>query len=68
MKHPVIQQLRMERRARDMSQMMLGEITGYNRCLLSQYETGVCSPTLNTLQDWANALGYELVLKKRGEG
>ena len=65
MKHPIIAQLRMERRGQQITQLMLSEITGYHRNQFNQYETGRHSPKLETLEDWADALGFELKLVKK---
>lgn len=67
MKHPIITQLRMERRTREISQDSMAAMTGYHRVQIVQYENGYNSPKLETVSNWAEALGYELVLKKRGE-
>jgi predicted transcriptional regulator len=67
MKHPIIQQLRMERRAREISQLAIATEIGVGQHSLARHENGHHLPRLDTVSEWAAALGYELVLKKRGE-
>lgn len=65
MKHPIIQQLRMERRTREWSQDAVAEQLGKGGHEVSRYESGKHSPLLHTVAQWADVLGYELVLVKK---
>ena len=65
--HPIVAQLRSVRRSRDILQRDLEARTGYQRERLSQWEQGHRVPNLTHLTDWANALGYDVVLQPRQE-
>lgn len=64
---PVIHQLRSERMGRGLSQREVGELIGNTSYgSIYNWECGVNSPTLQNLRIWAEALGYEVVLQRRG--
>ena len=59
----IIKQLRKIRREREIGQQDLSMTAGLCQNHISQLETGRRKPTLPTLNQWANALGYEVVLR-----
>jgi predicted transcriptional regulator len=59
----IIKQLRKIRRDREIAQQALAETAGLAQNHISYMESGRVKPTLNTLNQWANALGYELALR-----
>jgi transcriptional regulator with XRE-family HTH domain len=61
--HPIVQELRAVRRAWKKPLEEIAELSGYHRGQLSGYENGAHVPNLRTLGNWAQALGYELVLR-----
>lgn len=63
--HPVVAALRQIRRSRDILQRELAETTGYRRETFSQWEKGHRVPSLDQVQDWADALGYSIGLEER---
>lgn len=65
MTHKLIQQLRNERSAQKISQGDLAGMAGTFQNHLCRLEKGIHSPTLDVLDTWANALGYELALVKK---
>jgi transcriptional regulator with XRE-family HTH domain len=60
--HPIVKELRRIRIDNKRSQMSLAGDLDIGQNVLSFREMGRVSPTLNTLSDWANALGYEIAL------
>lgn len=62
-KHPIIDQLIEERRKKGLSQEKLAEKVGYCRSPFSRYELGANAPNLRFLSNWAESLGYDVVLK-----
>lgn len=60
---PIVQQLRDFRRTRRITQSELAARMGTTQPAISEYEQGVVSPTLRTLQNWAAALGVTLTAK-----
>jgi transcriptional regulator with XRE-family HTH domain len=65
MTHPIIEDLRRERVAGGLSQDGLASSFGTAQNLLSRYEMGKTSPTLESLSRWAQALNYEIRLVKK---
>lgn len=63
------QALREIRMKRGLTQGQLAEILGTKKQVVSRYETGVTSPTLSTMQAWAEKLGVptERLLKTEEE-
>jgi transcriptional regulator with XRE-family HTH domain len=59
----IIKQLRKIRRDREIGQQDLAADAGLYQNHISQLECGRRSPTLVTLNQWANALGYEVTLR-----
>jgi predicted transcriptional regulator len=54
---------------RSLSGLSLGELsrrTGYGKRGISGWERQVNVPSLQCAMDWANALGYEIVMVKTG--
>jgi len=62
--HPIIEELAAERRAQDLSQRAVGRAAGArSSATVNAWERGLASPTLDHLTDWANALGFDVVLE-----
>lgn len=57
------------RKAKGLSQAQLSKLSGVSRIAIARYETGKCSPTLQTLEKLSVALGVpigELVDEQAG--
>lgn len=65
MRHKIVQQLRRERRAAEMTQDSLSLTLGKSLHHICDLESGKHSPRLELIDAWANALGYELALVKK---
>jgi transcriptional regulator with XRE-family HTH domain len=63
--HPIVKELRRIRLDNKMSQCALASDLDIGQNVLSFREMGRVSPQLNTLSEWAEALGYELTLKPK---
>lgn len=61
----IIQELFEARKCNGMLQSELGKIAGYNQTTFSRAETGQRAPNLRLMCDWAEALGYELVVRPK---
>lgn len=64
---PLVAELAAARTTRRWSQDGLSDAIGVAKNSLSRWETGTNTPGLVMLRAWAGALGYDLVLVKRGE-
>lgn len=64
---PLVAELAAARTTRRWSQDCLSDAIGVAKNSLSRWETGTNTPGLVMLRAWAGALGYDLVLVKRGE-
>jgi len=62
---PLVLQLVARRKTRGWSQERLAKRVGVRHQQLSCWETGVKTPRLANLTDWAQALGLDLVLTPR---
>lgn len=62
---PLVEQLRMDRHARGISQQWLAIEMGTAQSAISEAESGETSPTLSTLRRWVDALGYDIALTRR---
>lgn len=63
----IILMLRSERRIRGLSQRKLAKMIGCDPSVLTKWEFGVTSPTLDRLNSWASALGFDLEIIPRVE-
>ncbi len=61
-KQTIIEQLRQERKAANISQAKLAELAGMTQQQISMYENGVKSPSIDTVQRIAEVLGLQLTL------
>lgn len=52
------------RAAMDISGRKLSTRLGYNECAVKDWESGVSTPNLRSLIDWADGLGMELVVMR----
>lgn len=66
-KHPIIEQLRRERRLREWSQDVVAAELDKGQNSVSRYESGRHIPLLTTLDKWASVLGYEVVLQPKSD-
>lgn len=64
MKHPIVTQLANERRTSGMSVLELADLAGYGESLFTKLECGQRSPSFAALNAWAEALGYEVSLRR----
>lgn len=64
---PLVAELIAARTTRRWSQDSLSDAIGVAKNSLSRWETGSNTPGLAMLRAWAGALGYDLVLVKRGK-
>jgi transcriptional regulator with XRE-family HTH domain len=63
--HPLIDILQDARRAQGVSTMKLAEKSGIGRPAIARYECGEAFPNVHKLTQWAEALGYEIILRKK---
>ncbi len=63
--HPFIDILQDARRASGISQVQLSERCGIERHSLRNYELGEKFPNIHKLFRWAEALGYEIIIRKK---
>ena len=69
MTDPIATELRNERLRRGWSQTYLSQLLGRQTCqTVYRWEQGIHDPCLSNLSDWADALGYDLVLVRRPDG
>jgi transcriptional regulator with XRE-family HTH domain len=61
----IVDQLRELRVANKRSQEDISYVTGYHRSQIMRYEALTHTPRLDAVCNWAEALGYELVLVKK---
>ena len=58
----IAEKLRAIRKEKKLSRRELAERIGYNEYTLKSWESGRNIPALQAATDWANALGFDLVL------
>jgi transcriptional regulator with XRE-family HTH domain len=63
--YQVIRSLRDIRRKQKITQKQLAEATGYGRRTLISWEAFTRTPSLRALEDWCEALGVQLSVKRR---
>ena len=63
MKHRIIKELEMERKSQHLSMRKLAEISGVMFANINNIEKGFTSPTLQTAEKIANALGKKITLE-----
>lgn len=63
----IVLRLRMIRRMQDVTHRELAARSGYHAVSFSRWENGRAVPNLEHVIDWADALGYELTIKAKGE-
>lgn len=59
--------VKMLRQKHDMTQIELTEKSGITQAMASQYELGKAEPRVYTFEKMLNALGYELVVRRKKE-
>jgi transcriptional regulator with XRE-family HTH domain len=64
-KHKIVGELRQRRIEQRISQEAVGAALGLNRNAILKYEMGWMSPKIKMLCDWADFIGYEIVLQKK---
>lgn len=62
--HPVVLELMKTRRRGRISQKNLAEKLGYSEDVIGNAERGVSPPRISVVSDWAEFLGYRIVLEK----
>jgi transcriptional regulator with XRE-family HTH domain len=65
--HSILSDLRRIRQASRISQDAIGAAIGVTANNFSRYELGVYHPRIDRIASWAEALGYELVLRPKTE-
>lgn len=65
---PVILALTTARLAQNVTQSAIERKAGLSNRYISRLERGAKSPSLDSLERWADALGYEITLTHRGRG
>jgi hypothetical protein len=63
--HPLIQQLRLARENAHLSRSDVSKKSGYHVNQLCAWELGKVNPDFRSMYEWAESLGFDLVLKKR---
>ena len=63
MKHRVIEELERERKSQHLSIRKLAEMSGVMYTNINSIEKGLTSPSLNTAEKIANALGKKITLE-----
>lgn len=63
--HPLVAQLRLLRHEQGISRACFSERLGWGAWALNHWEVGRHTPKLPALVDWAQALGYDVVLVPR---
>ena len=63
--HPIICKLRELRKLSKTSQQTTSSILGYAKDMISEAETGVKSPRLQWVLEWADLYGCKIVLEKK---
>jgi transcriptional regulator with XRE-family HTH domain len=65
--YPIVKKLADKRRVDEMSIHELSRKSGYSVDHLHKMEFGHRTPSLSALNAWAETLGYEVILKLKGE-
>lgn len=65
--HPLIKQLRVTRYVARMSRPVLSKKIGHHVNQILNWENGKAQPGFHAVADWADALGFELVLRRKAE-
>ena len=63
MKHRIIEKLEIERKSQHLSMRKLAEMSGVMFANINNIEKGFTSPTLQTAEKLANALGKKITLE-----
>lgn len=63
--HPLVAQLHTERIRRCQSQTEVASLAGYCSATISAWELGRDAPSLFAFECFANALGFELILRRK---
>lgn len=61
----IIEELRRARVNQGIAQFDLAETSGYSRSTIAKFETGRGTPSMHMACNWADALGFEIVLVKK---
>ena len=62
--HPIIYKLRQLRQISKTTQQKTASTLGYSADMICEAETGVKSPRLQWMQEWADLYGYKIVLER----
>jgi len=64
--HPAVQQLVEGRKQQRLKLGDVAEMSGFSESMLEKSECGHRFPSFSALNAWADALGYEIVLRPKG--
>lgn len=59
-RYAVVRELRATRERRGIDRVQLAEELGYHHMMIGRWERGEATPSLQRLQDWADALGVQI--------
>lgn len=63
-RYPIFRELRDARERLNLTRPQLSEIVGYHWTMIGRWENGEAVPSVRRLVDWAQALGFELSLRR----
>lgn len=67
MYHPIIEFIRNDLEEKKISRLAFAEMCGYSLSNINNWLTGIHTPKLTVAEDMLNALGYDLIVKKKEE-
>ena len=65
MYHPIIEIIRNELKEKKISRAAFADMCGYSVSNVHNWLTGVTMPKLSVAEDMLNALGYDLIVRKK---
>ena len=65
MYHPIITVIRNDLKEKKISRATFADMCGYSVSNVHNWLTGVCTPKLTVTEDMLNALGYDLIVRKK---
>lgn len=65
MYHPIIDLIRSELEERKITRAEFADMCGYSLSNMHNWLTGVTMPKLSVAEDMLNALGYDLIVRKK---
>jgi transcriptional regulator with XRE-family HTH domain len=64
---PIIAELRTARKNLNLSLLAVSHKIGYHHNAIQKWETGKINPSVKSLIDYANGLGFDVILKRKEE-